>query len=170
MSTTTYDGKDISITFDKSKCIHSRRCVLRLPNVFQPNADGPWINPDNASAEDIAAFANECPSGAMTYARHDGGTAELAPLANTLFVRENGPLAINADLSIDGEDAGFRAALCRCGKSRNKPFCDVSHVDAQFKATGEPPRKSFEPLETRDGKVSVTARTPKSGSRHNRAG
>jgi len=156
MSKTTYDGKQVSISFDKSKCIHSRRCVLRLPNVFRPNVEGPWINPDNASAEDIAAFANECPSGAMTYERHDGGTDESAPLANTLFVRENGPLAINADLTIDGEDAGFRATLCRCGASKTKPFCDFSHADEQFEATGEPPRKSFEPLEARDGTVSVT--------------
>jgi CDGSH-type Zn-finger protein/uncharacterized Fe-S cluster protein YjdI len=156
MSKTTYDGKNVSISFDKSKCIHSRRCVLRLPSVFQANVEGPWINPDNASAEDVAALANECPSGAITYERHDGRTGESAPLANTLFVRENGPLAINADLTIDGEDAGYRVALCRCGTSKNKPFCDVSHVGAQFEATGEPPKKSFEPLEIRDGKVNVT--------------
>lgn len=156
MSTTTYDGKNVSICFDSGKCIHSRRCVLKLPNVFQANVEGPWINPDNASAEDIAALTNECPSGAITYERHDGATGESAPLVNTLFVRENGPLAIHADLTIDGEKAGFRATLCRCGASQTKPFCDVSHVTAKFEATGELPRKSFEPLESRDGKVSVT--------------
>lgn len=153
---TTYDGKQVSIGFDGGKCIHSRRCVLTLPNVFQANVEGPWINPDNASVEDIAALANECPSGAITYERHDGGVNESAPLVNTLFVRENGPLAVHADLTIDGEDAGLRATLCRCGKSENKPYCDVSHVAAQFAATGEIPAKTHEPLESRDGQVNIT--------------
>ena len=113
MSTTKYDGKDVSIGFDSSKCIHSRRCVLELPNVFQANVEGPWINPDNAAPDDIAALAKECPSGAITYERHDGVASESAPLVNTLFIRENGPLAIHANLSIDGEEAGFRATLRR---------------------------------------------------------
>ncbi len=156
MSTTTYDGKDVSIGFDRSRCIHSRRCVLELPNVFQANVEGPWINPDNASAEDIAALAKECPSGAITYARHDGINSESAPLVNTMFVRENGPLAIHADLTIDGEETGFRATLCRCGASKKKPYCDGSHVAAKFEATGELPAKSHDPLESRDGKVKVT--------------
>ena len=154
--TTTYKGKDASISFDSSKCIHSRRCVLTLPNVFQANVEGPWINPDNASAEDIVALAKECPSGAITYERHDGHANEAAPLVNTMFVRENGPLAINADLTIDGEKVGFRATLCRCGASQNKPYCDGSHVTANFEATGEVPAKSFEPLKSRSGKVSIT--------------
>jgi len=154
---TTYDGKNVSISFDGSKCIHSRRCVLTLPNVFQANVEGPWINPDNASVEDIAALARECPSGAITFERHDGGVDESAPLVNTLYVRENGPLAVYADLAIEGEDAGFRVTLCRCGDSKNKPYCDGSHVATNFEATGELPAKSFEPLEQRNGTVTVTA-------------
>ncbi len=86
---TTYKGKQVSIRFDGKKCIHSRRCVLSLPNVFQANVEGPWINPDNASTEDIAALSKECPSGAITYKRHDGGGEEPPPLVNTIFVREN---------------------------------------------------------------------------------
>ena len=153
---TTYDGKDVAISFDGAKCIHSRRCVLALPNVFQANVEGPWINPDNASVEDIAALARECPSGAITFERHDGGMDETAPLVNTLFVRENGPLAIHAELAIDGKAAGFRATLCRCGASQNKPYCDGSHVASKFEATGELAAKSVEPLERQNGTVTVT--------------
>jgi len=154
---TTYKGKDASISFDSSKCIHSRRCVLTLPNVFQANVEGPWINPDNAPAEDIVALTRECPSGAITYERHDGGGNETAPQVNTMFVRESGPLALHAPASVDGEDAGFRVTLCRCGASQNKPYCDGSHVDAKFAATGEVPLKPFEPISDRAGKVAVTS-------------
>jgi CDGSH-type Zn-finger protein len=54
---------------------------------------------------------------------------------NTAHVRENGPLALHAPLSIAGQDAGYRATLCRCGASRNKPFCDNSHADIAFRAS-----------------------------------
>ena len=157
MGNTTYEGKDVSISFDNSKCIHSRRCVLTLPNVFQANVKGPWINPDNAAVEDIVALAKECPSGAITCERHDGGGGETAPLVNTLLVRENGPLALHAAVSVDGKDAGFRVTLCRCGASQNKPYCDGSHVGANFAATGEVPAKPFDPISDRAGKVAVTS-------------
>ena len=154
---TTFVGNDVSISFDGSKCIHSRQCVLGLPNVFQANVEGPWINPDNATTEEISALAHACPSGAITFERHDGGRDEAAPLVNTMFVRENGPLAIHADLTIDGKKGGFRATLCRCGASKNKPYCDGSHTEAKFSASGEIPAKSFDPIQERDGKVNVTS-------------
>jgi len=152
-----YDGNDISVSFDSSKCIHSRQCVLGLPNVFQANVEGPWINPDNATTEEITAIAHACPSGAITYERHDGGRDEAAPLVNTMFVRENGPLAIHADLTVDGKNDGFRATLCRCGASKNKPYCDGSHTEVKFSATGEIPAMEFDLLENRDGKIVITS-------------
>jgi CDGSH-type Zn-finger protein/uncharacterized Fe-S cluster protein YjdI len=153
----TYGGKNISVSFDGSKCIHSRRCVLGLPGVFQANVEGPWINPDNAAAEEIAALARECPSGAITYSRRDGGLPESAPPVNTVFVRENGPLVFNADLLIDGEHSGFRATLCRCGASKNKPYCDGSHKQSKFQATGEIAEREFEQPDRRSGPVAVAA-------------
>ena len=56
-------------------------------------------------------------------------------------VTHNGPLYVKGDLAIEGAPAdapglAFRAALCRCGQSKNKPFCDNSHVDAGFKDSG----------------------------------
>ena len=37
-----------------------------------------------------------------------------------------------------------RATLCRCGLSKNKPFCDNSHIEGGFVATGELPSKEME--------------------------
>jgi CDGSH-type Zn-finger protein/uncharacterized Fe-S cluster protein YjdI len=149
-------GKDVTIRFDGGRCIHSRHCVLTHPDVFVPNVAGAWIHPDAQPAEAVAALARNCPSGAISYQRRDGGPNEAAPLVNTLWLRENGPLALSAPLTINGTAAGFRATLCRCGASKNKPYCDTSHHAAGFTATGEPKVVESKPLARRDGPLSVT--------------
>src|SRR5262249_13518854 len=97
-----YRGKSIVVRFDPPKCIHSRNCVLGRPDVFVAGATSGWIQPDAAPAEEVAAVARSCPSGAITYERLDGAAAEAAPLVNVVRVLENGPLAFHAELSIDG--------------------------------------------------------------------
>ena len=150
-----YRGTKIIVRFEGMKCIHSRHCVLEEPAAFEANAEGPWIHPEAASPEAIVAVAHNCPSGAITYERLDGGAQESVPAVNTVQVRENGPVSLHADLHIDGKLASFRSALCRCGASKNKPYCDASHVAAGFKASGEPATQSSEPLTRRDGLVNV---------------
>lgn len=148
-------GKRVLIQFEGKKCIHSRGCVLGRPDVFVPNVDGEWIHPDAASPEAVAALAHGCPSGAIRYQRFDGGEAEAAPTVNLVRVRENGPLALHAEIELPGQPAGFRLTLCRCGASKNKPFCDTSHNAAQFSATGEPATQASEPLAQRNGVLKV---------------
>ncbi len=150
-----YRGKQVAIRFDSNKCIHSRNCVLGRPDVFVPNAAGPWIKPDNASSETVAALALACPSGAITYQRLDGGENEAAPVVNLVRVRENGPLAFHADLAIEGQERAFRATLCRCGASKRKPLCDGSHAAAAFSATGEPATQESSTLAARNGTLSI---------------
>jgi len=151
-----YRGETITVRFDGSKCIHSRNCVLGLPSVFQANATEPWIQPDNGALEDIVAAAHNCPSGAITYERLDGGPAERKPEINVIRVLENGPLAVHADLRIQGHEPTTRATLCRCGASKNKPYCDGSHTTTGFAATGEPATEASEALEARGGRLEVT--------------
>lgn len=154
-----YRGAKVVVRFDGRKCIHSRQCVLGLPDAFIANADGPWIRPDNASPEALAALALNCPSGAITYERLDGGGAEQAPQVNVVRVRENGPLAFHADVTIEGVGTALRATLCRCGASRHKPFCDGSHTKANWHATGEPDPQESQQLTVRGGPLKVTPRT-----------
>jgi CDGSH-type Zn-finger protein/uncharacterized Fe-S cluster protein YjdI len=151
-------GREVVIRFEARKCIHSRNCVLGRPDVFVPNVQGEWIHPDRATPAEVAALAANCPSGAITWQRVDGAAAEGPPVVNTIHVRENGPLALHAPLAIAGHAAGFRATLCRCGASQNKPFCDGSHVAAGFAASGEPKSKESKPLERRDGPLEVSPR------------
>ena len=159
MAVETVRGREFVIHFDAHRCIHSRNCVLDRPDVFVPNVKGEWIHPDNANSEAMAGLAHNCPSGAIRYERVDGKPAETAPLVNTVRVRENGSLAINAPLMIDGVDQGLRATLCRCGQSKSKPFCDGSHNTAGFAATGEPPTQQSEPLAARNGTLTIKCST-----------
>ncbi len=155
MGIETARGKLVTIHFDSARCIHSRHCVLDHPDVFVPNVPGEWIHPDAASVEEIVRVARTCPSGAITYVRHDGGGLEPAPLVSTVRIREDGPLAFNAPLTIGGAPTGFRATLCRCGASAAKPFCDGSHAKVGFRATGEPALQASEPLTERSGPLAI---------------
>ncbi len=149
-------GRWATIRFDGRRCIHARRCVISQPGVFKANVQGDWIDPDAASAEELMFVALNCPSGAIQVTRRDGGAPEPLPLVNTIAIRENGPLAVHAQIEIGGKAAGARATLCRCGASNNKPYCDGSHTGAAFVATGEPATKPSEPLAARDGVLKIT--------------
>lgn len=134
-----YEGKDLTVTYERPRCIHAERCVNDLPEVFDPNRK-PWINADATAADKLAAMVHTCPSGALHYERNDGGSTEKTPESNIATLGINGPLWIHGDLEINGivgEKKDFRVALCRCGASRYKPFCDGSHKDLPFKDDGK---------------------------------
>lgn len=145
----------LTLHFDAKRCIHARHCVLGQPQVFKANVEGPWINPDAASTEAMVTVAHMCPSGAIQYSRKDGGDEEARPPINLVQLRENGPLGFRGELRLNGSLIGMRATLCRCGASKNKPFCDGSHNDIAFAATGEPETRVSEPLAIRNGKVEI---------------
>jgi CDGSH-type Zn-finger protein/uncharacterized Fe-S cluster protein YjdI len=147
--------KDITLRFDSRRCIHSRHCVLGAPSVFLANVTGPWLHPETVLVEKCVETAHSCPSGAITYERHDGGAQEAPPPVNVLRLRENGPYALHAAVDLAGQGTMLRVTLCRCGKSGNKPFCDNSHRTAGFVATGEPATIESEPLENRDGTLRI---------------
>lgn len=133
----SYEGKEITVCFDTARCIHAGNCVRGLPDVFRAGRKGPWIFPDEADAETLAALIETCPSGALTYERRDGAS-ELPPGRNTITVEKNGPLTLHANYRLNGEAPdSWRATLCRCGASQNKPWCDGSHGMAGFRASGE---------------------------------
>jgi CDGSH-type Zn-finger protein/uncharacterized Fe-S cluster protein YjdI len=145
----------ISIKVDLQRCIHSRNCCLSAPRVFATNAGGKWLHPEAASVEQLVHVAQSCPSGALTYTRHDGGPQESAPEVNVIRLRESGPYVVHAHLDLTNQPQLFRATLCRCGKSKNKPFCDGTHETAGFAATGERALIDATPLAERGGALSV---------------
>jgi CDGSH-type Zn-finger protein/uncharacterized Fe-S cluster protein YjdI len=154
------EGRDLTLIYEGRKCIHSRFCVTLGPKVFIANVKGPWINPDAVGTETLAEIAHLCVSGAIRYRRKDGKPDEAAPPVNLVSVRENGPYALRADIRLDGTPgSNYRLTLCRCGASKNKPFCDGSHNEMKFAASGEPPTGKADMLATRDGPLEVTPLT-----------
>jgi len=148
-------GAKLDLIYEGRRCIHSRFCVTQAPQVFLANVQGPWIHPDAMPVERLVEVAHACPSGAIRYRRRDGQPQEGTPPVNLAAVREAGPYAFRAELQIDGEPAGFRATLCRCGASKNKPFCDGSHHAVGFNASGEPPSGKTDMLPVRDGVLAI---------------
>jgi CDGSH-type Zn-finger protein/uncharacterized Fe-S cluster protein YjdI len=149
------EGGALTLKFEAKRCIHARHCVLGQPGVFHANVQGPWLDPDATHVEGLVTVAHMCPSGAIRYARKDGGPDEAPPPVNLAQIRENGPLGLRAELVLDGQPAGCRATLCRCGASQNKPFCDGSHAAAGFVASGEPATRPSEPLAVRNGPLDI---------------
>ena len=149
------EGTALTLIYEGRRCIHSRHCVLEEPGVFKANVVGPWIDPDATTTEGLVTVAHMCPSGAIRYARKDGGPEERVPPVNLIQLRENGPIGLRADIVLDGEPAGYRATLCRCGASQRKPYCDGSHNTIGFVATGEPVTRPTEPLPVRNGPLEI---------------
>ncbi len=148
------EGQDLTLVVDMKRCIHSRFCVTGAPKTFIANVAGPWLHPDESDADLLVRIAHDCPSGAIAY-RGKTRADETAPEVNMMRIRENGPNAINAPMTVAGEFIGYRATFCRCGQSKNKPYCDGSHHDAGFAASGEPDTISLDPLEVRNGPLAV---------------
>ena len=139
--TREYKAEHITVRFDPSRCIHAAECVHGLPGVFEQNRR-PWIDTGAGDADQIAQVIERCPTGALSYERHDGGLAERPPETPAIRVSPNGPLYLRGDLEIVGYDGvifvgGSRVALCRCGASKNKPYCDNSHLEIGFRPDEE---------------------------------
>lgn len=134
-----YQNAQIAVLWEPKLCIHAGYCFRGLPEVFQPESR-PWVKVDAASADRIAEVVMTCPTGALHFERLDGGPQESASQEMTINARPNGPLYVRGHLRITGiggrlirEDT--RLALCRCGHSANKPFCDGSHRRVGFRTT-----------------------------------
>ncbi len=135
-----YPGKSAEVSWHGRLCIHIGECGRAQGDLFVGGRK-PWCQPDVASDDEVEEVVLRCPTGALTYDIADGSRAESADDVNTVQVAYNGPLFVRGDLDIEGapENARglkFRAALCRCGQSKNKPFCDNSHESAEFRDSG----------------------------------
>lgn len=132
----TYVGKGITIFDNRAICAHAAFCTDELASVFRHH-DTPWIDPDAAEVSRVIEVIRKCPSGALSYAI-DGVEAAPPQRAPMVTVTDNGPYAVTGGIELMAVQLGDGASpehytLCRCGASKNKPFCDGSHWDAGFK-------------------------------------
>jgi uncharacterized Fe-S cluster protein YjdI len=133
-----YEGDGIAVHWEPGLCIHVANCIRHLPGVFDPAAR-PWVAATAATADEIAKAIESCPTGALRYERTDGTLAEQAEVPTTIQPRTNGPLFVQGEIEVIDAAGNFtrkatRMALCRCGHSGNKPFCDLSHRAAGFQS------------------------------------
>ena len=131
-----YKGKRITILDNRAICSHAAYCTDELKSVFRMREE-PWIDPDGAAVEAIMATIRKCPSGALSYSI-DGVEADTPNRPPMITVTDNGPYAITGGVELMGVKRGEGAStehytLCRCGASRNKPFCDGSHWTVEFR-------------------------------------
>jgi uncharacterized Fe-S cluster protein YjdI len=137
-----YQSEGITVTFDPALCVHSARCISGLPAVFDAGRRK-WIDPAAAPADDIARVIDRCPSGALGYRRPGqapGTGPSPATAAVVVTLSTDGPLALEGRVRVQtarGEVVreSERMALCRCGGTRNQPFCDGGHLRVGFKST-----------------------------------
>lgn len=135
-----FESPAITVTWSRRRCIHVAECVRGLPVVFEPGR-APWVEPARADADRVAEVVRRCPTGALHFERHDGGAAEAAPAVNVVVPDPDGPLYLSGDIEVVAEDGtpivrDTRVALCRCGASKNRPFCDGTHWVAGFDDPG----------------------------------
>ena len=134
--TKKYVKDDLTIVWKPGKCIHAAVCVKMLPKVYNPN-ERPWLKQENASVQELKAQINECPSGALTYIDASEKKSEAPQRRIEVKVTKNGPMLIKGDFSITGIDGNTEiksgmTAVCRCGASNNKPYCDGTHGKIGF--------------------------------------
>ena len=131
-----YRGKKITIHDNRALCAHAGLCTEGLASVFKYGSE-PWIDPDGAEVEAIVATIRTCPSGALSYSL-EGAEQQAQPRAAAITVTKDGPYAVVGSVRLSGEEWGAGASsehytLCRCGGSKNKPFCDGAHWSIGFK-------------------------------------
>lgn len=163
-----YANERIAVLWDSSRCIHTARCLRALPEVFDVGRR-PWIAVDAAGPDAVAAAVERCPTGALRHERADGVREQ--PRRPTLIRPvPDGPLAFTGDIRVEGPDGELlahesRLTLCRCGLTRNQPFCDNSHRQARWvSGPDQPPAKPVPAPEpaAAEAPTLVTARRDKS--------
>jgi uncharacterized Fe-S cluster protein YjdI len=136
-----YSNGDVTVVWKPDVCIHSGICVKGLPGVFDAKRS-PWIDTSQADTDAIVEQVKKCPSGALSYIMNNEQTntgqpvAEAAQITNIEII-PNGPIAIKNECHIKHSDGREeikqgKIFLCRCGHSKNKPYCDGSHKREGF--------------------------------------
>jgi CDGSH-type Zn-finger protein/ferredoxin len=132
-----YVGKELTIHDNRFICAHAGFCTRHSPNVFDVTRE-PWIDPDRDPAAKTIETVKLCPSGALSYTVN-GTLYRDQVRAPFIQVTKNGPLFVVGGPELRGEarpPSPEHFALCRCGASKNKPFCDGSHFRVRFKDDG----------------------------------
>ena len=137
MAEREYRTKELVVRWNSDLCIHTARCIRRAPDAFD-SGRRPWIQLEGTPTEDVVDAVQLCPTGALTLRRLDAEPTVGADEEVVIQLRPNGPYFVRGPVKVvtpTGEVVhdGPRVALCRCGNTRNAPFCDNTHQEIGFR-------------------------------------
>ncbi|HEX9093826.1 MAG TPA: CDGSH iron-sulfur domain-containing protein [Coriobacteriia bacterium] len=137
-----YEGEGLVVHDNRHACAHAEECIHGAPEVFH-KMHRPWVTPAGADPDHVAEVIRRCPSGALSHSR-DGEELRDLDRPPRVIVRAGGPYHVQGfvRLAVDEDAWADRVsrehyALCRCGGSLNKPFCDGTHWRNGFAEAGE---------------------------------
>lgn len=133
-----YAGAGVTL-YDDNRCAFARFCHREDGDV--------WTLTEHSSDERLKHEAikasSECPAGRLVHVDSKTGAMYEPRLSPSIALLEDrqkevsGPLFVRGSIPLISADGSAyelrnRYALCRCGESRNKPFCDAVHVTVNF--------------------------------------
>ena len=138
----TYSNNEITVIWKPDVCVHSTKCWKASLTVFNPNRK-PWIDMSGGTTDEIIKIVNNCPSGALSFKKNnEAAELKVQPVQSqqsqtTVHVSKGGPYLVKGKFVFVGTDGKEEikegsVALCRCGSSGNKPFCDGTHRKIDF--------------------------------------
>lgn len=133
-----YDGPRLKLSDAYELCALARFCDPegKIWNLIK--------HTDKEKARDLVIHeGNYCPAGRLVLHDKDTGKViepELKPSIGVVedpVIDTSGPLWVRGGIEIESHDGTKyekrnRVTLCRCGASKNKPFCDASHAHLHF--------------------------------------
>jgi CDGSH-type Zn-finger protein len=136
-----FEAEGVVMYDDRELCTHAGYCGDRFTNVWEMLEE----TGDPAVRERLIAMVRACPSGRLAYSIPPDPTQIEPELDPKIGVEPDGPLWVHGGVRIESQDGSTyevrnRVTLCRCGRSRNKPFCDGTHEIVGFRDPAEPPQ------------------------------
>jgi CDGSH-type Zn-finger protein/uncharacterized Fe-S cluster protein YjdI len=138
--TKKYTNGEITVVWKPHLCVHATTCFVELPKVFIPY-ERPWIKMSGATTDEIMKTVSKCPTQAISFYKNneESKAREISEINTEISIIKNGPYLIKGSfkiIDVDGNEIVSdenSTALCRCGQTKNRPFCDGLHLQSEFK-------------------------------------
>lgn len=151
-----YTNNEITVFWKPAQCIHATTCFRELIEVFNPGKR-PWVNINAAPSNRIIEVVKKCPTQALEWKYNKDMSEEelkgnvykgeeLTPetivseetsKASKVTIMKDGPIVVEGEFKvIDANGSELRSMImtsfCRCGSSKNMPYCDGTHRKIGF--------------------------------------
>jgi len=155
-----YTNREITVYWKPSACVHASYCYRELIEVFDPSRR-PWVDMNGSTTDRIIEVVNLCPTEALAWKWNDeeknkdigsdqsnhirfrrpelmeNDQVKVKDAPVKVKIMNDGPMIISGNFTLiyegnvkDKKDAMI--SICRCGASKNMPFCDGTHRKIGF--------------------------------------